>query len=126
MGFTSNYANESPPAPYVLVIVSRPNGSAHAPDLPAKVDTGADRTIIPTALATQLALEEVGRLTFVGLADQQIELPIYEVTLVIRDLDPIDVKVAASDGEPHVLLGRDVLNRYRIVLDGPNGRLEIG
>jgi hypothetical protein len=68
----------------------------------------------------------VERLLFEGLGGQQLELPTYQVQLLIRDLPPIIVKVAASAGEPYVLLGRDVLNRYRVVLDGPNMRLEIG
>jgi predicted aspartyl protease len=126
MAFTYRYAAANPPAPFVLVIVSNPDGTATAPDLPARVDTGADRTVIPNTLVGLLGLPEVGRLVFAGLAGQEIELPVYQVRLVVRDLDPILVEVAASDGEPHVLLGRDVLNRYRVVLDGPNGRLEIG
>lgn len=125
MPFTYRYANEVPPAPYVLVIVSHPDGSATSTDLPAKVDTGADRTIIPTKLAASLGLRLVERVVFTGLADQQIELPIYQAHLLIRDLDPILVEVAASDGVSHVLLGRDVLNRYLVVLDGPDQRLEI-
>jgi predicted aspartyl protease len=126
MAFTYRYANEVPPAPYVLVILSNPDGTARTGDLPAKVDTGADRTVIPTLLAGQLGLRELERLTFAGLAGQQIELPVYSVQLVVRDLAPIIVEVAASDGEPYILLGRDVLNRYRILLDGPSGKLEIG
>jgi hypothetical protein len=34
------------------------------------------------------------------------------------------VEVLAAD-EPYVLLGRDILNRYRVVLDGPKQKLEI-
>jgi hypothetical protein len=35
------------------------------------------------------------------------------------------LEVAASDGEIYALLGRDLLNHYRVVLDGPNLILEI-
>lgn len=126
MPFIYHYANEVPPAPYVFVVVSHPAGTATAPARPAKLDTGADRTIIPTGLAAALGLREVERLVFTGLSGGQVVLPVYQLRLAIRDLDPILVDVAASDGEPHILLGRDVLNRYRIILDGPNQRLEIG
>jgi hypothetical protein len=34
--------------------------------------------------------------------------------------------VVASSGEPWVLLGRDVLNAHRLLLDGPHLTLEIG
>jgi hypothetical protein len=81
--------------------------------------------VIPTAVVEQLALREAGRSRFGGLGGHETELPIYEIQLVIRDLPPILVEVAASEGEPHVLLGRDVRNRYKIMLDGPNGKLVI-
>ena len=126
MPFTYRYANDDPPAPFVLVVVARIDGTRATADLPAKVDTGADQTVIPAELANGLALREVGRVRFGGLGGHEAELPIYEIRLVIRDLAPITVEVAASEGEPHVLLGRDVLNRYKIVLDGPNGKLAIG
>jgi predicted aspartyl protease len=102
------------------------DGTETVRDLPAKVDTGADQTVIPLPLVERLALREVARLRFGGLGGHEVVLPVYEVQLVIRDLAAITVEVAASAGEPHVLLGRDVLNRYKIVLDGPNGKLEIG
>jgi hypothetical protein len=113
------------PAPFVLANLTNLNGTATAIDRPARVDSGADRTVLPQTLAIQLGLEEVERMLFEGLGGQRLELPTFQVQLLIRDLPPIVVKVAASDGEPHVLLGRDVLNRYRIVLDGPNLKLEI-
>jgi len=43
----------------------------------------------------------------------------------VRDLEPVTVKVLASDEEPYALLGRDVLNRFTILLDGPNLALEL-
>jgi predicted aspartyl protease len=124
MGFVYRYANESPPAPFVHV--ARPDGSAVETDLPGKVDTGADRTNIPAALAARLALDEIDRLSFAGFGGSELILPIYLIRLTIRDLPAINVEVAAEGGEQYVLLGRDVLNRYKIVLDGPNLRLEIG
>jgi predicted aspartyl protease len=126
MAFTYRYADDTPPAPFVLVILARPDGAARTADLPARLDTGADRTVVPARLASDLGLDESERLTFAGFGGQQVELPIYEVRLTVRDLPPVDVRVAASESEPHVLLGRDVLNRYKIVLDCPNLRLEIG
>jgi hypothetical protein len=40
-------------------------------------------------------------------------------------MSPRLVKVLASLEEPYVLLGRDVLNHFRITLDGPNLVLDI-
>jgi hypothetical protein len=40
---------------------------------------------------------------------------------VFHDFPPLLVRVIANDEEPYVPMGRDVLNRYRITLDGPAG-----
>jgi hypothetical protein len=50
-------------------------------------------------------------------------LTTYLVELTIKDLSPIVTEALASDGEPRVLLGRDVLNRYKITLNGPELKL---
>jgi hypothetical protein len=42
-----------------------------------------------------------------------------------QQIYPITVKVVASPDEPYALLGRDVLNKHTIVLDGPNLILEV-
>ena len=52
-------------------------------------------------------------------------LPTYLVELRVRELDPVTVKALASPDEPHALLVRDVLNRFTILLDGPNLVLEL-
>jgi hypothetical protein len=48
------------------------------------------------------------------------------VQLGLRQSTPRVIRVVASRDEPYVLLGRDVLNGYRLLLDGPRLRLEIG
>ena len=118
--------SESPPAPYVLVAVARTGGGGAIPDLPAKVDSGADRTVIPTRIATQLGLDEVGRHEFEGLNGIRVTLSITRLQLAIRGCDAIEVEAALSDGESHILLGRDVLSYYRVTLDGPKAKVEIG
>lgn len=125
MPTTFNYAAESPPAPYVLVTVAHPDELTVAADVPAKVDTGAARTILPSTLAERLRLDVVARHEFEGLGGQRVVLPIVRLLLTIRGCSTLDLNAASSDGEPYILLGRDVLNRYKIVLDGPNGKLQI-
>ena len=49
----------------------------------------------------------------------------YKVELTIRTLFPQKVVLIAHDEEPFILLGRDVLNRHRVLLDGPGLTLEI-
>ena len=126
MPITFHYVQqESPPAPYVLVTIARFDGQASLVDLPAKVDSAADRTVIPLQVATHLALDEIEQRPFAGLGSVITTLSIYRAVLTIRGLTPILADTAGALGEPHILLGRDVLNLYRLVLDGPGLRLEI-
>jgi predicted aspartyl protease len=93
--------------------------------MPAKVDSGADRTVLPKRLAEQLHLDEVEQRDFAGLGGHRVNMAIVQVLLTIRECTPIEVNAATNDGEPYILLGRDVLNNFRVVLDGPKGKLEI-
>ena len=126
MAVTFRYiATATPAAPYVYVSLGRPDG-ARLDDIPAKVDTGADRTVIPTVLIERLNPEEVERREFEGLGGHRVSMPIVRVIVTIRGCASVEVDAAGNDGEPHILLGRDVLNNFRIVFDGPNAKLEIG
>jgi hypothetical protein len=63
---------------------------------------------------------------FEGFAGEVVELPIFLVAVQVHDLTPVLVRAALGEREPHVLLGRDVLNVQRYTLDGPQLALEIG
>jgi hypothetical protein len=115
-----------PPAPFVHVTISSPAGSAATVgDIPAQLDTAADLTSIPSAIIDQLQLVPLDEMLVAGFAGHLTKLPTYLVQLSVRDIEPVPVKVLASGDEPYVLLGRDVLNRHRVLLDGPRLVLEI-
>jgi hypothetical protein len=62
---------------------------------------------------------------FQGFASDIVELPIFIVEVQIHDRPAVEVRAALGEHEPHILLGRDVLNVHRILLDGPQKVLEI-
>jgi Aspartyl protease len=97
-----------------------------ARDVPAQVDTAVDRTVLPDALVRALGLSQTGTLSVGGLGGITYTLPTYAVLLAVHDLPLKAVKVVGSPNEPWVLLGRDVLNAHRLMLDGPQSVLEIG
>ncbi len=121
------YAAElTPPAPFVLVTIRCPATNAIMTDLPAQIDTAADRTVLPGPVVQTLGLVEDGRLMFQGFAGEVIELPVYLVETRIGTLDPFLVRTAlVGISESHILLGRDLLNRHDLVLFGAKGNLEI-
>jgi predicted aspartyl protease len=93
--------------------------------LAAQVDTGADMSVGPWRLAEDLHLDRIGEFEAVGLGGHLMTMPTFLVRMNLRGLPPQVVEVLASPDEPYVLLGRDVLNRFRVTLDGPNPVLEI-
>jgi hypothetical protein len=100
----------NPPAPFVNVSLRCPATGRSAENLPAQVDTAADRTVLPGPIVAALALVEDGRMPFQGFAGEIIELPIYLVGIRVHDLPEMLVRAALGSREPHILLGRDVLN----------------
>jgi predicted aspartyl protease len=115
----------NPPAAFVLAKISPTVGTQSSEALLAQLDTGADRTVVPLEVVEQLSLASSGVALVAGLGGEIEEARLYDVRLAIAGFSPLAVEVLANAGEPWVLLGRDVLNHFRIVLDGPGRRLEI-
>jgi predicted aspartyl protease len=92
-------------------------------DQPAQIDTGADRTVIPFAVVKHLGLLRFGEIPLAGLGGIVSHLDSYLVVIELKGLRPSNVEVVAAD-EPWILLGRDVDNHFRMLLDVPASSLE--
>lgn len=114
----------NPPAPFVHVSIMVPDQPEVEKRLPAQLDTAADHTVIPLALVDDLHLERVRELLIAGLGGTTARLLTFLVRLRVHAFEPLMLEVVGAD-EPIVLLGRDVLNRYRLLLDGPARALEV-
>jgi hypothetical protein len=115
----------APPAPFIHVTVACPETGKQMSDLPAQIDTAADRTVLPGRCVDELGLLPLDELPIGGFGGQVLLLPSYRVQVSLRQLPALTIEAIAHPEEPFVLLGRDVLNQYRLLLDGPNLVLEI-
>lgn len=113
------------PAPFVHVTLRNPRSGEETVDLPAQVDPGADRTVIPSSAIQTLGLLQLDEIPVGGLEGTVVTLPTFVVQLTVRHQTPLLLEVIGGRNEKWILLGRDVLNCYRIVLDGPRLGLEI-
>jgi hypothetical protein len=121
------YLNQlDPPAPFVNVVLRNPVSGAELRDVPAQLDCAADRTILPESLVKSLSLPQVGTMKLGGFGGVTYTLPVYAALLGLHDLPVQPFKFAAHMQESWILLGRDVLNSHRIMLNGPQMALEIG
>ena len=85
--------------PQVTVRLASPDGGLFFSGLPAKVDTGADRTVIPLHLLRQLQLAAAGERRFEGAHGTVFTLPMYFVEMAIEGLDAFKLLAAASGNE---------------------------
>jgi predicted aspartyl protease len=121
-----NYNQQlTPPAPFVHVTLKCVETGKQLPDLPAQLDTVADYTVVPAAIAEALQLVPMSEMPVSGFGGHIIYLFTYRLELSVRGFPVIVEEVISHPAEPFVLLGRNILNRYRIVLDGPNLVLEL-
>lgn len=109
---------EVPPFPYVNLAVSRPVGNNYE-SMPGMIDTGASLTIIPKYLIDSLDLQRVKEVligAFDGSAHTYAE---YRVNIKIGDALYEYVSVIATQRND-VVIGRNVINLWRMRLDGLN------
>lgn len=115
-----------PPAPFINVVLQHPTSGSALQNIAAQIDSGADRTVLPEKVVQALILPQVGQIEIAGLGGAIHVLRTYAVLLGVHDLPLRRLEIVANEAEEWILLGRDVLNNHRIILDGPQLALEIG
>lgn len=113
-----------PPAPFLTAQVSTLADDAPSSSLPALVDTGADTNLIPATLIGQLRLAESGYMRVQSYEGEPRQTPAYDIIIRVAQFKLVGLPVVAFSAD-YILLGRDVLNYLRLLLDGPALTLEI-
>jgi hypothetical protein len=110
-----------PAAAYVHLKIAAQPGSDVSEAIPALVDSGADRTIVPLGLADSLGLQASTN-DFVllrGITGDAQPFSLYYMYVAIGESPLLLAEVVVMKSEEYVTLGRDVLAHYRVLLDGP-------
>jgi predicted aspartyl protease len=105
-----------PPAPVLPVRVGGIDEHDPAAMLRMLVDTGADCTLIPVQVARSLRLPVVDKLQIEGVGGTAQAATIHAARVHVGGLRVL-ARVAAFGEE--ALLGRDVLNKLSLDIDGP-------
>lgn len=116
--------NFNPPAPVMEVSLSIPSMQSVILKSPALLDSGADITVIPEQIVQQLQLRYVDEITASGYDGVPKQTFLYSVKLIFDDLGDFIVRAVASNND-HVLVGRNILNKWSLLLEGRKKIFEI-
>lgn len=111
-----------PPAPVVPIRVSVPGRPDRGVALVALVDSGADVTVIPAAVATAIGLPPTGLLRAAGVTGVVGNAIVYAAGV---EIDGLRRAVEVIGLGEEALLGRNLLNQVVLALDGPGLQLEV-
>lgn len=106
-----------PPAPVAEVTLIHPVSLASSSTLRGKLDTGADVTVIPERVVTQLRMTPKGRIWTRGYDGAYTQRTVYYVRMRVESFELTAVRCVVTD-RSNVLLGRNVLNHFVVTLDG--------
>ena len=109
-----------PPAPVLAVSLASPDESPQVGPTQALIDTGADGTFVPTSFLEILDVPIVYTTNVRShLGESAYQVAVYKVDLILGEVRLPNVEVVGDDWGSEIILGRNVLNKLRLFLDGP-------
>lgn len=113
-----------PPAPVLPVVFVALPHEAKSVEVLGFLDTGADATIVPKRLLQSIQARPLMSRHVRSYIGEQRVVRTYAVDVIVGGITLPAIEVIGDDvQEP--LLGRDVLNRLRVILDGPRQKIEV-
>lgn len=116
-----------PTAPVLPLRIASPgdpiNGESHL----ALIDTGADGTFVPVDILESLDLPVIHLVNVrAHLGDQVFRAAVHKVDLIFFDSIRFpNIDVVSDDWGNEIVLGRNILNKLSLHLDGPRGIAEL-
>lgn len=110
-----------PPAPFVDITIISMAELLRVGPLPAMVDSGADGTIVPQRYLDQIHAPPTVEMGLRSQWGERRRVMLYLVDIRIDEINLPAIEVVGDDATDEIILGRDVLNRLRILLNGPAG-----
>ncbi len=116
--------SERPPAPYIVLEIAPAGRSRKSIRRRAKLDSGASLTVIPANLRERWRIPPSGTVKVRAYNGQESMRPIYLVDVIIGSRQFQNIEVTTTQRR-NILLGRDIMNKLRITLDGTQEIVEI-
>jgi predicted aspartyl protease len=114
-----------PPAPALEVKIGYPTESLRLGPFIAIVDTGADGTLVPLSLLDSLNAPFVDDVRIRSHWGEWRNIQIFTVDIGIGSLRLPSIEVLGDDVGNEIVLGRNLLNKLRLLLDGRTNYVEL-
>jgi predicted aspartyl protease len=108
-----------PPIPAIELALRTPDGKPSSGPLLALVDTGADITLVPLAHLEQVGAPELDEVRLRSHWGSSTMVTTYLVDIEIHARVLPDIEVVGDLHGDTILLGRNVLNKLLLLIDGP-------
>jgi hypothetical protein len=108
------------PIPAVVIELIHPSGQPAIASVSAYLDSGADTTVVPLPLLQRLGLTPLHTILAKGFGAAAAHVGVYQLRVLLPGVGDFLLNVIGHSDEPRVLVGRDILNRFRVTFDGPN------
>jgi len=116
---TPYLSDYNPPIPVLRVQLGYPEESTRLGPFEVIVDTGADATIVPRSIIDELDAPFVDDAWLSSQWGEQFPVKLFMVDIGFGDFRLPSIYVVADEYSDELILGRNVLNRLRLLLDGP-------
>ncbi len=114
-----------PPAPILEIHLAAPESAFSIGPLRAFVDSGADVSIIPTHLIEPLGLQVDNRKYLKNAWGERRLVDVYLLDVGVGTEKFPLAEIIADDRGEQTILGRNILNKLALMLDGPRLMLEL-
>ncbi|MFP4395561.1 MAG: hypothetical protein ACLFTI_09885 [Anaerolineales bacterium] len=111
--------NYTPPAPTLGLYLSVPERDTTLGPLSGIIDTGADGTLIPTVYLKELRASPIDDAWVRGQWDEWRSVLMYMVDVRVGTTTVPGLHVVGDVRGDEIVLGRNYLNRLRLLLNGP-------
>lgn len=126
MNETQSYSREHyPPAPVFDIYLAAPDSYNWQGPFPALLDSGADMTIVPMSFIAALRVPAIDEVALTSQWRDRHVMRLFQVDLKIADQLLPAIDVVSDRWNKEILLGRNVLNRLDLHLEGPRLRTHI-
>jgi predicted aspartyl protease len=118
--------NVNPPAPFLEISFLTPISQNLKSCIKSNaiIDSGASISVIPKRIAYELELKYIDEIKVKGFKGSESKSYVYPILITIKSLGNFITKVITWD-EQYAIIGRDLLNKWLILLNGPDNNFEI-